>query len=196
MRPKGKWCRYLRHPAQLRQPPSAERRRWYTDCSTVGMMDGMLKGLSTLAVVAFAAAGCNGAPLGGGTGGSKGTGGDGRPCNTYPGCGTGSGGVNGSGGGAGGNGALCDRLTAAYSSALTEALACTPGAPNQCQAVVATHPTACPGSSCGGQEYVNDGAMVEAVRGKWLAACEPEVHILCIALACDPPAPPSTCVPT
>jgi hypothetical protein len=160
------------------------------------MMSGVLKGLSTMTVVAFAAAGCSGAPLGGGTGGSQGAGGDGAPCSTFTGCGTGWGGTSGSGGTAGGDGALCDQLSAAYSSALTAALSCTPGAPHQCQAVVATYPTACPGSSCGGQEYVNDGTTVEAVRGEWLAACEPDVHILCVAGACDPPAPPSTCVPT
>jgi hypothetical protein len=70
------------------------------------------------------------------------------------------------------------------------------GAPNQCQTVVGTYPTACPGADCSGQEYVNDGATVEAVREKWLAACEPGVRTGCSALACGPPAPPSTCVPT
>jgi hypothetical protein len=171
--------------------------RWYTACSASEIMWGMLKGLSTMAAVAFAAAGCSGAPLGGGSGGSTGAGGKVPPCTTYTGCGTGAGGITGSGGGAGGgDGALCAQSNAAYSSALTAALACTPGAPNQCQAIVATYPTVCPGSDCSNLQYVNDGTTVEAVRGEWLAACEPGVYIECIAIACDPPAPPISCVPT
>jgi hypothetical protein len=156
----------------------------------------MLKALSTMAVVAFAAAGCSGAPLGGGTGGGKGAGGDAPPCTTYEGCGTGAGGVDGSGGAGGRDVALCSQSNAAYSSALTAALACTPGASNQCQAIVATYPTVCPGSDCSNLEYVNDGATVEAAREEWLAECEPGLRIECIAVACDPPAPPGACVPT
>ncbi len=156
----------------------------------------MLKGLSTMAVVAFAAAGCSGAPLGGGTGGSKGSGGDAPPCTTYGGCGTGAGGVNGSGGAGGRDAALCAQSNADYASALTAALACTPGAPNQCQAIVASYPTVCPGSDCSNLQYVNDGTTVEAVRERWLDACEPGVRIECVAIACNPPAPPATCVPT
>jgi hypothetical protein len=149
-----------------------------------------------MAVVAFAVAGCRGASLGGGTGGNNGAGGDGPPCTTYTGCGTGAGGNNGSGGTGGRDVALCAQSNAAYSSALTAAMACTPGAPNQCQAIVAAYPTVCPGSDCSNLQYVNDGTTVEAARQKWLATCEPEVRIECIATACDPPAAPSTCVPT
>jgi hypothetical protein len=164
----------------------------------LAMMRGMVRALSTMVVVAFAAAGCSGAPLGGGTGGGTGAGGKVAPCTTYTGCGTGSGGINGSGGsGAGGDsGALCDQLNAAYASALTAALACTPGAPNQCQAVVGIYPTACPGADCSGLEYVNDGMTVEAAREDWLAACEPGIHSGCSAIACGSPPPPTTCLPT
>jgi hypothetical protein len=140
---------------------------------------------------------CSGAPLGGrGTGGS---GGDGAPCTVFTGCGTGFGGDIAAGGTAGsdaGNGTLCNQLTDAYSAAVTAALACTPGAPNQCKAQVAIAPTACPGSVCGSQERVNDGTEVESLRQKWLSACEPGVRIECIDIGCAPPLPPSICVAT
>ena len=146
--------------------------------------------------VVLAGIACSGAPLGGrGTGGS---GGDGAPCTVFTGCGTGAGGDIATGGAAGsdaGDGVLCSQLTDAYSAAVTAALACTPGAPNQCQAQVGSVPTVCPGSGCGGQELVNDATGVEKVRGEWLAACEPGVHIECIG-SCDVLPPPSTCVPT
>ena len=140
---------------------------------------------------------CSGAPIGGrGTGGS---GGDSSPCPDSTRCGTGAGGDIATGGSAGadaGDSALCSQLTDAYGAAVTAALACTPGAPNQCQALVAIAPTACPGLVCGGQEFVNDATKVETLRGEWLAACEPGVRIGCVAISCDPPAPPSTCVRT
>jgi hypothetical protein len=119
--------------------------------------------------------------------------------------GTGAGGSTGTGatgGGTGGNigaaidgGESCDQLNTAYAAALTAALACTPGAPNQCQAPVATMPTRCPGSDCGSQELVNDGTAVEAVRERWLAACN-IANETCIEIGCDPPAPPTACVAT
>ncbi len=188
-------------PSVFRGPALGPARKWgigavVYSLLSIETMRGLLKALSTMAVVALAAAGCSGAPLGGGTGGSKGAGGDAPPCTTYTGCGTGAGAINGSGGAAGGNGALCDQLDAAYASAVTAALACTPGAPNQCQAPVGTYPTACPGADCSGLEYVNDGTTVEAVREEWLAACEPGVHYGCPAIACGSPVPPTACVPT
>ena len=145
----------------------------------------------------LAGAACSGAPLGGrGTGGN---GGDGSPCLNSVRCGTGAGGDIATGGTSGadaGDSALCSQLTDAYSAAVTAALACTPGAPNQCQAVVAIAPTACPGAVCGGQEHVNDATEVETLREEWLSACEPGVHVGCVGIACDPPLPPSVCVPT
>jgi hypothetical protein len=154
--------------------------------------------MSAMVVAAFAAAGCSGAPLGGGTGGSKGAGGDQPPCTTYTGCGTGAGGINGSGsgGGAARNVALCDQINNSYAASLTAALACTVGAPNQCQALVATSPTECPNLDCGAQEYVNESTTVEAVREKWLTACDSQPQHSCPAIACAPLTAPSTCVPT
>jgi hypothetical protein len=155
------------------------------------MAISVLVGSVTLAGMA-----CSGAPLGGrGTGG---TGGDSGPCPDSTSCPVGSGGELATGGTVGadaGDGALCSQLTDTYSAAVTAALACTPGAPNQCQALVAIAPTACPGS-CGGQEFVNDATVVEISRQKWLAACEPDVHIECVEVTCTPPQPPSVCAPT
>jgi hypothetical protein len=144
----------------------------------------------------LAGLGCSGAPIGGrGTGGS---GGDG-PCPDSTRCGTGAGGDIATGGTSGADAsdsALCRQLTDAYGAAVTAALACTPGAPKQCQALVAIAPTACPGLVCGGQELVNDATEVETLRGEWLDACEPGVRIGCVAIACAQPLPPSVCVPT
>jgi hypothetical protein len=145
--------------------------------------------------VVLAGVACSGAPLGGrGTGGT----GDSSPCPGSVGCVTGSGGdlgTGGSGGSDAGNGGLCSQLTDAYGAAVTAALACTPGAPNQCQALVAIAPAACP-AICGGQEFVNDATAVETLREEWLAACEPDVHIECVEITCAMPQPPSVCAPT
>jgi hypothetical protein len=135
---------------------------------------------ASAALVAF---GCGGTPLVGGTGGSPGTGGG------YPAF---------DGGGAGGiNGALCAQAVNAYAGALSAALACTPGAADQCQVLVGTTPTECgPGSACGSQAYANDGTQIEAARGAWLSACTSGAYLGCPLVECYPPAPPSTCVPT
>ncbi len=61
---------------------------------------------------------------------------------------------------------------------------------------MAIAPTACPGAVCGGQGRVNDATEVETLREEWLSACEPGVHVGCVGIACDPPLPPSVCVPT
>jgi hypothetical protein len=156
--------------------------------------------LTIAAALALTGLGCSGAPLGGGTGGrgsggSTGLGGDGAPCTEFYGCQPGTGGVGGAGGSPidGGNSALCDQLAAKYSAALSAASACTPGAPNQCQALVGNVPANCPESLCGAASYVNDGASVEAVRDSWLNEGCGGPPNLCIAIACDPV--PSVCVP-
>ena len=88
----------------------------------------------------------------------------------------------------------CDQLVADYAAALAAARACTPGAPTQCQALVATLPTICPNLACDGQEFVNGGTAVEAVRLKWLnSSCSPPHHN-CPASACVPAHPASVCV--
>ncbi len=153
----------------------------------------------TAIVGSFVLAGvaCSGAPLGGG--GTGGSGGDGSPCPDSTRCGTGTGGdiaTGGAGGADAGNTALCSQLTDAYSAAVTGALACTPGAPNQCQVLVGTAPSACPDLDCGAQEFVNDATDIEAARGRWLATCEPGLLLECPYIACDPPLSPSVCIPT
>jgi hypothetical protein len=150
------------------------------------------RALSVIAAAALAAIGCGAATLGGGTGGA---GGDAPTCDLYNylGCGTGAGGVNGTAGA--GGAALCNQIEASYAAAVTAALACTPGAANQCQVLVATSPTSCPGLACGSQQYVNDNSSIESVRGTWLNTCSGEPRHSCPAVPCDPPAPRSTCVP-
>ncbi|HLK90809.1 MAG TPA: hypothetical protein VKZ18_13000 [Polyangia bacterium] len=160
----------------------------------------MLRGFSTAVVAALVAVGCGASPLVGGTGGSPGYGG--APCTVENGCLRGSGGVSGTAGagltgsgginGAGGGSALCNELTAEYAQATTAALACTPGAPNQCQVLVEIQPSACP--DCG-QMFVNDGTNVQAVGAKWIAACGPVPAGSCPSYSCASPAP-VTCVPT
>ncbi len=142
--------------------------------------------MAAAAALVGAGAGCSGAPLGGG----KGTGGSAPPCTTYLGCGTGAGGTGGT------SAELCGQLDSAYASALTTASACTPGAPDQCQALVAVVPTTCPNLACGKQAYVNDGSTVEALRGKWIQACDSDSLHSCPAIACDPTLGPAVCVPS
>jgi hypothetical protein len=91
---------------------------------------------------------------------------------------------------------LCAQIDSAYATALAAASTCTPGAPNQCQALVATVPLECPDLGCGQQVYVNDGSQVEAVRGKWLQACDSNPPHSCPLVACDPTLAPAVCIPT
>jgi hypothetical protein len=149
--------------------------------------------MAAAAALVGASAGCSGAPLGGGkgTGGTGDEGGGG--CTPSGSCITATGGSIGTGGT---GGALCDQIDSAYASALTAASTCTPGAPNQCQTLVATLPTECPNLACGQQAYVNDGSDLEALDGKWLQACTPEPPHSCPYIACDPPLGPATCVPS
>ena len=131
-------------------------------------------------------AGCGGAPLGG----SKGTGGDAPPCTTYGGCNTGEGGTAGS------NAALCGQIDSAYASALAAAYACTPGAPDQCQALVATVPMECPEfwlrtTGVRERQHAARGGAGELDR-----ACDAEtVPTRAPSTPAIPPQAPAVCVP-
>jgi hypothetical protein len=116
----------------------------------------------------FAAAACSGTPGGGGAGGKTGTGGV--------------------------DGGLCNTLSLKYADAVTAAVACTPGAPGQCQVLVSPSPTACPGSQCADYQIVNDGTAVQSVLQEWLAACEPSPGS-CTDIGCREGIP-AACVPT
>jgi hypothetical protein len=90
-------------------------------------------------------------------------------------------------------GETCDQLAAEYKAAVTVALACTPGAPDQCQVLAAAFPTVCPSLlPCAEREVVNDGTNVEMLRLRWIFACD-QPHS-CGATAC--PDMGSVCVPT
>jgi hypothetical protein len=137
---------------------------------------------------AFAAAGCGASPLTGRTAGSAGAPGSG-------------GGDQDRGqqvvGGATDAAADCDQLAAAHSLALSKALACTPGAPNQCQTLAEIVPLACPSYACAeNYEYVNDGAEANALLKRWSQACVPSDPCPNGTLACLATAPRATCVPT
>jgi len=121
-----------------------------------------------------------------GCGGSLGTGGS-----------RAAGGGSGTGGAGGIDVARCNQAVAEYATALSAELACTPGAPNQCQVLVGLQPTLCGGqTACGDQEYANDSTLVETARGEWLGACGNNEFLGCPLFECQPAAPPSTCVPT
>jgi hypothetical protein len=147
-----------------------------------------------LALLAVSALACAGTPLGGGTGGrggggSGGSGGDVPTCIDPSACHAGQGGTGGV------DTAVCGQLESAYAIAVTAASACTPGAPNQCQVLVATVPTECPDSACGQQTYVNDNSQIEPLRGQWLQTCDPGgIHSCPNTGPCDPQRPPSVCV--
>jgi hypothetical protein len=74
---------------------------------------------------------------------------------------------------------------------MTEARACTPGAANQCQVLVQTSLSVCPGCST----YVNDATKLDEIRAAWTSAGCGNVAIACPAIACVLPGP-STCAPT
>jgi hypothetical protein len=169
--------------------------------------------VARIAVPVLLTLGCSGKPLdGGGSGGSAGFGG--APCTAANGCGGGgSGGSLGAAGGSPGTGglscqrtdscggtsggpvdagAVCEQLAERYQTVLAAARFCTPGAPNQCQSLVANVPSNCPGSVCSELMYVNDGASVEAARESWLGrSCAP--NSLCIEKDCG--TPPGVCSP-
>jgi hypothetical protein len=93
-----------------------------------------------------------------------------------------------------GGGNVCEQLNASYAAAVPAELVCTPGAPYQCQALVATSPTECTDDACGAQLYVNDNTTTEMIRGQWLRTCDPNGIHSCPVYTCDPPAPTAACV--
>jgi hypothetical protein len=89
-------------------------------------------------------------------------------------------------------GESCDQLVADYTAAVIAALACTPGAPNQCQSYVST--TAANGPDpCRPMTVVNDPTGVNAALQRWSAQCQVTDAILLII--CDPPTQKASCVP-
>jgi hypothetical protein len=152
------------------------------------------------AVFALAGAACSSEHLGMNP---QGSGGDGSgPCPGSTLCPPlGTGGIVGTGGikGAGGSGgtvldagSICDQIASKYQTALAVARACTPGAANQCQALVGDAPANCPGSECVDELLVNDGSLVESERENWLNAGCGGPPQLCIDITCR--LPPAVCV--
>jgi hypothetical protein len=136
-----------------------------------------------VALVAALAAGCSAAPLVGGNAGFDG------------GSASFDAGNAGFDSGSDLGGASCDQLVAWHAVALTEALVCTPGAPNQCQALAEVVPLACPTNACENYEYVNDVTRAKAFLGSWYQSCVPSDPCSEV-LACIGTAPRATCVPT
>jgi len=137
------------------------------------------------------AAGAGGSGTGGdatGSGGSgtggKGTGGKGAGGTTGTG-GKGSGGATGTGGQ--GGAASCDMLATVYTTELTAAKSCSPGAANQCQQLVDSS-LPCPGC----KTYVNDTTNLDAIASQWTAAGCASMQHICPLIACVVPTP-ATC---
>ncbi len=98
---------------------------------------------------------------------------------------TGGHGAGGSGtGGGGGQGGDkgCNALESDYSTALTAAKKCTPGATNQCQQLV-NNSLACPGC----KQYVNDTTALSAIQTAWDNQNCSAVPHACPAIACVVP---------
>ena len=175
-----------------------------------------------MAAACLVAGGCNSTLVRGGTGGSSATGGipgtGGTPgtgggpgaggviaCAASNGC-MGIGGIparddGGTGVGPGHDGGIdgsrnttCLDLDRAYGEAVQAALACTPGAPGQCQALVALSPTPC--LICGNQAYVNDATQIEAALQSYVATCAANDAGCGMESSCTPPLPRATCLPT
>jgi len=108
----------------------------------------------------------------GGAGGKTGTGGSATG-------GHGAGGSGTGGGGGQGGGKSCDALETDYSSALTAAKKCTPGATNQCQQLVNSS-LSCPGC----KQYVNDTTALNTLQTEWDDQNCSSVTHLCPAIAC------------
>ena len=93
-------------------------------------------------------------------------------------------------GGAGGP--TCADYVSEYAAAMPEARACTPGAANQCQVLVETTLSVCPGCST----YVNDATKLNEIRQAWTnAGCAAVTGIACPAILCIAPGP-VTCAAT
>ena len=163
-----------------------------------------------MAAACLVAGGCGRAALLGGTGGSSATGG--APgtggvvgCTASDGC-MGTGGIPArddggarvgprfDGGIDGSRNTTCLDLDRAYGEAVQAALACTPGAPGQCQRLVALSPTPC--LICGNQGYVNDATQVEAALQGYVATCAANDAGCGMESSCTPPLPRATCLPT
>lgn len=133
------------------------------------MSDHRRTAAAVIGTLIFAAAACSGTPGGGGAGGMTGTG--------------------------GADAGLCNSLSLKYADAVTAAVACTPGAPGQCQVLVSPSPTYCPSSHCGDYQIVSDGTVVQSVLQEWLAACEAPPGGCPAVVGCLQPIP-AACVPT
>ena len=86
-------------------------------------------------------------------------------------------------------GESCNQLAADYAAAVSAAVACTPGAPNQCRSNV--YPLTA--QTCPPATAVNDATAANAILQRWEAQCQPVLQILLIK--CDDP-PPAICVPS
>jgi hypothetical protein len=91
-------------------------------------------------------------------------------------------------------GQSCAQINASYQAAVSAALACTPGAPNQCEVRVASTPMECQ-QACGNGIPVNDDTTIEMIREQWLRSCDPNPPHSCPYIPCDPPVPPAACIP-
>jgi hypothetical protein len=83
----------------------------------------------------------------------------------------------------------CDQATADYAAAANAAIACTPGAPDQCQVWIGMTPRDQACGICRGHA-ANDATGVNEATKKWVAACGPVAG--CNPLACN--SPPAICV--
>jgi hypothetical protein len=90
-------------------------------------------------------------------------------------------------------GESCDQLAADYSGAVRAALACTPGAPNQCQARISPNLTPCD-NDCATMEAANDATGATAAWQRWATRC---VGLgVCTLANCNPPSGQvGVCVP-
>jgi hypothetical protein len=84
----------------------------------------------------------------------------------------------------------CDQLAAQYAVAVNAAMACTPGAPDQCQARINTMPDPC--ALCPPRQPANDATAVSALQLRWAAQCA--VNVRCSGSGCGVPPPPGHCV--
>jgi hypothetical protein len=110
---------------------------------------------------------------------------------TRPGTGTGvTSGPDGGDTGAPDAGETCDQLMAGYALAVNAAIACTPGAPNQCGAAIDPMPDPC--GICEGTQAANDATGLSALEQRWRAQCAR--NLSCSVSGCNPPPVPGTCV--
>jgi hypothetical protein len=98
----------------------------------------------------------------------------------------GAGGGRGYGGGGGNGGATCPQLLTTLENAIVTAMACTPGAANQCVQQVQEFPDCIPGCYF----LVNDATKPNAIRAQLVAQCDQPAE-LC---PCSVPPPALTCV--